>query len=124
MSDPNDWRSVTTAVWHRWVLPAWLARAVRWLTSPLYGGRPVDAITWSHTTVFLIPAPIPWDLQRHELQHVMQAVRYEISWWPWWLGRCWTGTLRYGGAYVWEYLRHGYEGNRFEREARIAAGQE
>jgi hypothetical protein len=122
--DSLDWRSVTTATWHRWILPSWLARAVRWLTAPLYGGHPVDAITFSHTTIFLLPAPLPWDLQRHELEHVIECAEYELRWWPRWLGRTWTGTVRYGAAYLLEYLRHGYQGNRFEVRARKAAGQE
>lgn len=46
---------------------------------------------------------------RHEYEHVKQWGRYGI-------------TLPF--RYVLEFLRHGYRDNRFEREAREAAGQE
>ena len=101
-----------------------LARFIRRVTRPLYGGHEVDAITVGHTTFYLIPAPIPRDLERHEFEHVMQAIRAQPEWWPWWLGRRYVGVLIFWVTYLAEYARHGYNDNRFERRARIAAGQE
>jgi hypothetical protein len=121
---PLDWRSITTAIWHRWILPGWLARVVRWATRPLYAGNEVDAITISHTTIFLVPAPIPTDLSRHELEHVITCTEFEPATWPRWLGRTWIGTLRYWAAYLKDYRRNGYQNCTFEVRARIAAGQE
>lgn len=100
-----------------------IARLIRRVTRPLYGGE-VDAITVGHTTFYLIQQPIPLDLERHEFEHVLQAIRRQPHWWPWWLGRRYVGVLIHMAAYALEYLRHGYWNNRFEREARIAAGQE
>lgn len=111
-------------IWHKWILPRWLARIVRSVTRPLYAGGEADAITISHTTIFLIPAPIPMDLARHEVEHVAEAVEYEPKRWPRWLGRTWIGTLRYWAAYLNDYRVNGYFECRFERRARIAAGEE
>jgi hypothetical protein len=110
--------------WHPIVLPGWLARIVRWATRPLYAGNEVDAITISHTTIFLMPAPIPWDLARHELEHVIEAIEFEPASWPRWLGGAWVGTVRYWRAYLRDYRLNGYENCAYEVRARIAAGQE
>jgi hypothetical protein len=111
-------------IWHPIILPGWLARIVRFVGRPLWGGHEVDAVTVSHTTFFLMPAPIPWDLQRHEVEHVVEATEFEPKKWPRWLGRTWIGTLRYWWAYLKDYRENGYEDCSFERRARIAAGQE
>ncbi len=122
MSDSRE--PLPDVPWHPIVIPAWLARLVRRIGRPLWGGNEVDAVTIGHTTLFLMPRPIPWDLQRHELEHVIEAIEYEPQGWPMWLGRAWVGVLRYWLAYLRDYRRNGYERCTFEVRARKAAGQE
>ena len=86
-----------------------MTRFIRWVTRPLYGHE-VDAIAVGYTIVNLTGGRMPADLERHELEHVYQAMR--------------LGRLRFWAAYLLEYTRHGYHANRFEKEARVAAGQE
>lgn len=63
------------------------------------------AITLGHCV--FAEGPIYPELKRHELTHVRQGDEYRLLW-----------PL----AYLWE-MRHGYKCNRFEEEARAAAGQ-
>jgi RHS repeat-associated protein len=63
------------------------------------------AITLGHNV--FAEGPIYPELKRHELTHVRQGDEYGLLW-----------PL----AYLWE-MRHGYKCNRFEEEARAAAGQ-
>lgn len=85
-----------------------VASAIRWLTAPLYGQR-IDAITTGFTVWYLTPEPSE-ALRMHEHTHVAQAQR--------------MGRLIFALAYAWEFVRRGYRANRFEVEARKAAGQE
>jgi hypothetical protein len=68
------------------------------------------------------PSP---QLLRHEQEHVLQAERMEPTWLPkGWRIRKWWGWQRFWKAYIREHIRHGYWANYYEREARIAAGEE
>lgn len=104
-------------------VPGPLARVVRRVTKPLYGGTEVEAITVGLVTFFLVPEPAP-DLIAHEAFHRHQSRRERPTRWPWWLGGNLVGACIYGVKYFREYARHGYQENRYEREARVAAGQE
>ena len=104
-------------------LPQWLARPIRALTRPLYGGTPVEAITLGLVTFYLVPSPA-LDLVAHEAFHRHQSRRERPRWWPWWLGGTLVGCLIFGVKYGVEYVRRGYHDNRYEAEARRAAGQE
>jgi hypothetical protein len=115
------------AVYRRVLVSHRFARLFRWLTRPIYGEVIIDAVTIGHVVVFLttgVDGLPDLQLERHELEHVLQAVRLEPRWWPAWLGRRAVGVLRHWLAYALEYLRRGYHDNRFEREARVAAHQE
>jgi len=118
------------------VLPRGLRTALAYLTAPLYGFRRVDATTVGYCTVFYAHADAE-DLRMHEAYHRFQSLRMcpgsrVIAWsdghvayssWPT-RPQMIVGALRYGAAYLVEYLRHGYQMNAFEVEARCAAGQE
>lgn len=84
------------------------ARFLRTFLWPLFRGK-VDAVTSGCSTLYLTDA-LADDLVDHEYCHRRQAMRY--------------GEIRYAFMYAWEYLRHGYRNNKFEREARVFAGQE
>jgi hypothetical protein len=84
---------------------SWLARLAAWKL-----GVPSVALTIGRT-IHLHRASRHALLQdsgwlRHELRHVEQFRRY--------------GFLAFIGLYLAESVRHGYYGNRFEREARAA----
>lgn len=83
----------------------WPIRALSRLVSP----RPFDAVTVGRTILVLCDDPSA-ALLRHEVEHVRQANRLGL-WRFWW-------------EYLREMWRNGYEHNRFEVEARKAAGQE
>jgi hypothetical protein len=71
------------------------------------GGTGVRAVTLRRT-VFLGPhASVEPELLLHELRHVEQFLESR------------TFPVRY----VWEFFRHGYHSNRFEREARDYAAR-
>lgn len=89
-------------------VPRWIARPWSWLWSKMLGAR-IDAVTIRYTRFYFKPDPSD-ALRTHELEHVHQCVR--------------LGTLRYWYEYTCELLIHGYHANRFEVEARQAAGQE
>lgn len=88
------------------MVPRWIARPWSWVWSKISGYR-VDAITVAYTRFYLTPNPSD-ALRRHELEHVNQAVR--------------LGLLRYWYEYSMESLTIGVKENRFEVEARKAAG--
>ena len=70
--------------------------------------RARSAVTIRHT-IFVHPDRVlTARLLRHELAHVKQ-----------WEAHPWTFPLRY----AWNHLRHGYNGNPFEAEARLAESQ-
>jgi hypothetical protein len=110
-------------MYRRVILGPRMAWLVKRLAKPFNGWHLVDALTIGHTVLFLSGEP-PRDLERHEFEHVMQAIRMEPAWWPRWLGRRYAGIVRYWAAYAVEWLRVGYEDNRFEVEARRAAALE
>jgi RHS repeat-associated protein len=68
---------------------------------------PKDAITLGHT--IFADDSLQLEEVTHELVHVSQGDKYGL----WWAAQYFT-----------EYVRHGYECNRFEEEARWAAGQQ
>lgn len=106
------------------ILPAWLVWAPRLLLAPLYGFKAVDATTSGYCTVFYTTLrPIPNDLRVHEAFHRYQQTREAPKWLPARLGVI-LGPLVYEVKYLWDYFENGYKNNRFEREARRAAGQE
>lgn len=99
---------------------AWGGAIARRL-APLYGGHVVDAITMGYGTAFLMDDP-PADLVTHEAFHRFQSLRESPRWIPGWPGQL-VGALIYGVRYLVEYRRVGYNANRYEAEARQAAGQ-
>jgi RHS repeat-associated protein len=68
--------------------------------------NPKYAVTIGHT--IFAEAPVGEQLLTHELTHVAQGDKYGL-WWA--------------AEYFAEYVRHGYDCNRFEEEARWAAGE-
>ncbi len=91
-------------------LPSGVAvREARWL--PALGGAlagmggPAAAVTLGRTIVVHPDVPLTRRLLTHELTHVRQWQAHPFS---------------FPVRYVWEYLRHGYEANPFEAEARAA----
>lgn len=90
------------------LVPRWLARVWRRVWSKLLG-QEIAAVTIGFTIFYLTDLITP-ELQRHELEHVYQAAR--------------LGRLRFWWQYAVELVRKGYRMNRFEVEARKAAGQE
>ena len=76
----------------------------RGLSRLILSRRGYVAITFGHVIVFSRePTPILW---RHELAHTRQYQKYGLAFLP---------------LYLWFYVRHGYAGHPFEREAREAA---
>lgn len=80
-----------------------------WLTAlagrMLGSSQPVTAVTIERTIVFAPKAQVTPDLVRHELAHVRQ--------WE-------ANKLTFFARYVRQHLRHGYEDNPYEVEARAA----
>ncbi len=103
-------------------LPAWLGRAVSWFLRPTFGGRSADAITSGVCTMYLIPNPSK-ALRDHEGFHRFQSFREAPHQLPHHVGVP-IGCAIYGVKYFIEYCKVGYFDNKYEREARIAAGQE
>ncbi len=94
-------------------LPSGVAvRQARWL--PVLGGvlagmgGPAAAVTIGRTIVVHPDVPLTRRLLTHELTHVRQWQAQPFS---------------FPARYAWEYLRHGYEANRYEVEARAAEEQ-
>lgn len=81
------------------------AEWVRRKMAALYGGTVVDAVTIGEVEFFFSNADSP-ALRRHEYVHVLQFRR--------------MGAWRFWVAYAWQTLLHGYQGNRYEVEARAA----
>ncbi len=89
--------------------PGVAVRRARWL--PALGGAlarmggPAAAVTLGRTIVVHPDVPLTRRLLRHELTHVRQ-----------WQAHPFSFPMRY----AWNFLRHGYEANPFEAEARAA----
>ena len=89
--------------------PGVAVRAASWL--PALGGLlarmggPAAAVTLGRTIVVHPGVPLTPRLLRHELTHVRQWQAHPFS---------------FPVRYAWEFLRHGYEANPFEAEARAA----
>jgi hypothetical protein len=83
---------------------------MRWVLAPLFAFHRVDAFTSGRCSVFMTQF-VAEDLYAHELHHRVQCVRE-------------GGEILFALKYCLEYLRHGYRDNRFEAEARAAAGQQ
>ncbi len=89
--------------------PGVSVRAAAWL--PVLGGllagmgAPAAAVTLGRTIVVHPEVPLTKGLLRHELTHVRQ-----------WQAQPFTFPVRY----AWAFLRHGYEANPYEVEARQA----
>ncbi len=91
-------------------LPSGVAvRAASWL--PALGGAlagmggPAAAVTLGRTIVVHPDVPVTRRLLTHELTHVRQWQAHPFS---------------FPVRYAWEFLRHGYEANPYEVEARAA----
>ncbi len=91
-------------------LPSGVAvREARWL--PALGGAlarmggPAAAVTLGRTIVVHPDVPLTRRLLTHELTHVRQWQAHPLS---------------FPVRYAWEFVRHGYEANPFEAEARAA----
>ncbi len=101
-------------------------KAIRELIDAINGQAGAPKATTIGDTVFLWTDEEPSaQLIRHEAEHIRQAQRLEpawMKWWPWAKTR--AGWARFWLAYGAEHRKHGYWDNRFEREARIAAGEE
>lgn len=69
------------------------------------GRRQVAAITLWRTIFVAPPVPLEEELLLHEMRHVHQFLE----------------TSAFPVRYVWESLRRGYHGNRFEADARAYA---
>lgn len=83
-----------------------LARAVPELAAVLKGdGDPPEAITLGRTRFYFVRTPSA-ALRCHEAAHVAQRDR--------------EGPVRFELLYLHEHALHGYQGNRFEVEARAA----
>lgn len=95
------------------VLSGRLGRAIKWVWSKMLRAD-IAGVTVGHTILYLGPwatvEDVPGDLRTHEQEHVHQAHLY--------------GRLGFWARYLVELVRHGYRNNRFEVEARKAAGQE
>lgn len=108
---------VVLCKWCRDILPPLIEKAT--------GVRP-DAITIGGTVFYLNAAAVNSPrLAKHEAMHVTQQARY-CPWWGKWLPegtRAWLGMPRMVPLYLKEHLEYGYDGNRFEVEARRAAGE-
>ncbi len=84
-------------------------RQARWL--PALGGAlagmggPAAAVTLGRTIVVHPDVPLTRRLLTHELTHVRQWQAHPFS---------------FPVRYAWEFVRHGYEGNPYEVEAREA----
>jgi hypothetical protein len=78
------------------------------------------AITVGGTTAYLSEQPDA--IKRHEWVHVLQAARCCPRWLRWLPVRtqAWIGMPRFEAAYVIEHFGHGYDGNKYEIEARAA----
>lgn len=103
-------------------LRAWQGSILRVFLAPLYGLKRVEAFTVGYCSVFMVEAPAD-DLVHHELFHQQQSRREAPAWLPGKLGQL-VGAAIYGAKYLWEWGKVGYVNNKFEQQARIAAGQE
>lgn len=113
----QGWANDVSAVYLR----AWQGSILRTFLAPLYGFRRVEAFTVGYCSVFMVEAPAD-DLVHHELFHQEQSRREAPAWLPGKLGQL-VGAAIYGAKYALEYVKKGYQNNRFEAEARQAAGQ-
>lgn len=86
------------------------------------------AIEGPDVTFLITDEPLDATLAMHEMQHSRQAERLEPRWIPdvgplSWLRET-IGWSRFYAAYAVEYARVGYWDNKYEREARLASGEE
>lgn len=96
------------------------SRVIKEVAAATNGGMRPTAITVGGTVLYLDP---PDDrVKRHEAVHIRQQAAMAPSWSRWLPERvrAWIGAPWFWRAYQEEHRLHGYEGNRFEIEARAA----
>lgn len=96
------------------------AKLVKEISAAVNGAGDVAAITIGSAVIYVDP---PTDrLRRHEAVHVQQQAAM-APWWARWLPlsvRAWAGLPKFLQQYLAEHQAHGYDGNKFEIEARKA----
>lgn len=106
-----------------------VAKVVRQVADVINGpAGPPTAISGPGVLFLITDEPMSAQLMKHEQQHTAQAESFEPTWIPRWWGlrsvRAAIGWARFYEAYGVEYAKHGYWDNKYEREARIVAGEE
>lgn len=106
-----------------------VAKVVREVADYINGDATAPKAISGPGVLFLVTEePLTIQLMKHEQQHEQQAHDREPKWIPKWGPlrklREWMGWSRFYVEYAEEYRLHGYWDNRFEKEARIASGEE